>query len=52
MNCDSFLKAFHGAPVWTNEELNFFKIAFEKVGIKCKKGDTPKLKTKGKIYRD
>ena len=45
LNCSSYLKAFHGAPVWTIEETEKFKTAFRNVGIKCQKPVVRNLKT-------
>lgn len=45
LNCSSYLKAYDGAPLWTNEELDKFKDAFANVGVRCQKAKVTKLKT-------
>lgn len=45
------LKAFHGSPVWTLEEINLFVLAFESIGFKIKGRLPPKkcLKEYGRL---
>lgn len=38
--CDTFLKAFRGADIWTLEQLKIFSKVFEFYGIKTKKMPT------------
>jgi hypothetical protein len=38
----TFLKAFHGAPVWTPKELAIFKKVFEEFGFQILKSSIPK----------
>ena len=40
----TFLKAFHGAPVWTIEELEIFENCFSEIGLK-RKGKYPSKKS-------
>ena len=40
LKLDTYLKSFHGAPLWTIDELKIFKMCFEQHGFKC--GKLPK----------